>query len=152
MPESIIDAVMEKWVNSGRLQAMSPAQIEEVIHREAAEVRGRAQTSPAWVELLSLVASRPQQGLATYKTTTAKGSSESCYRTQENVPYKKGQGGRGRKVVAGDILWGPGTVRDKAQKARVSIATISRLMNKNKDSGGIPVASAQSDKAIEKEG
>ena len=115
MPETIVDKVMADWVFSGRLQAMTSAEVEKAIHH--------ATTHPK-TSSLATCPNRPNPAAPSHPRPTPSLVSK----VEEIALKKRTPTGRPKKEVDPRILLGPGTVRDKAQAARVSPATISRQM------------------------
>lgn len=110
------DSVWERFVYSGKLLAMSPAEVEGFIHEPAAEVRAKVYPPPPQPSLAtSLDSPMPYQ-----KSGAVSHVSLNCA-----TPTKRG---RPKKIVPDEILRGPGPLKEKARRAGVSMATISRLM------------------------
>jgi hypothetical protein len=111
MPENIVDKVMEEWVYSGRLQGMSPAQIEEAIHHPT----------------LSSLALPPQQGLEPLTIEEVVVEDKDWDRPPITIsPGRKRRGKR--EFLDPKILFGPGNPFEKAKILGVSHMTVRRAI------------------------
>ena len=135
MSESIVDKVMQDWVYSGKLQAMSPTQVEEIIHQEAAEVTARAKTTPAWGGLFPSLALPSQQGIdsLTFGEVGAKSIGEG----KAPLTLSPGRQRRGKREFLDEkVLLGPGSPNEKAKLLGVSHMTVRRAIKELKEEEG----------------
>jgi|SRR3990172_7594018 len=138
MPDTIVDKVMQDWVFSGKLQAMTPEQVERGIHEGAkllkkglAEQRAQALEAPLWLDEFSSVALPPQQGAEPLTISEVVVDDREWDRGPEKTSPGRKRRGKRENLDTGVVL-GPGTPQEKAEILGVSHMTVRRRMEELK--------------------